>query len=341
MKIQCPGCKKNINIKKGTYPEEKKFSFLCPGCGTKIQVNPMEIKRAEENNDIPDKNLSGDELKKEILNTNPSLPPIPDILLRAKELIESSGYSAKELSRIISLDQAIAARVLKLANSAYFNFNPPIPTIEEACILLGEKNLMSIIMVAQMSKMLDKELKGYNISKGNLFYHSIASAVAADIIAEEKMPLFELDAFSAGLLHDCGKMILNEYVNQRKQEFVHLISDAKMPCYLAEKKMFGFSHAEIGYDFLKSWHLPEIQTHAIGFHHNPHESGMNELSYILNAADFFAKKAGFSAADYCMENSLLLENEVKEFLNIEDYEIDEFTNKIRKNVLEMTKDFSF
>lgn len=341
MKIQCPGCKKNINIKKGTYPEEKKFSFLCPGCGTKIKVNPLEQKSAEEKPETSNINLSGEELKNHILSSSPSLPPIPDILLRTKKLIENSGYSAKELSKIISLDQAIAARVLKLANSAYFNFNPPIPTIEEACILLGEKNLISIIMVAQMSKMLDKELKGYNISKGNLFYHSIASAVAADIIAREKMPLFELDAFSAGLLHDCGKMILNEYVNQRKQEFVYLVSVSKMPCYLAEKKMFGFSHAEIAYNFLEAWHLPEIQTHAIGFHHNPQDSGMNELSYILNAADYFAKKSGFSSVEYCMENKLLLKNEVKDFLEIETYEIEEFTNQIRTNVLEMTKDFSF
>lgn len=68
---------------------------------------------------------------------------------------------------------------------------------------------------------------------------------------------------------------------------------------------------------------------------------MNELSYILNAADYFAKKSGFSSVEYCMENKLLLKNEVKDFLEIETYEIEEFTNQIRTNVLEMTKDFSF
>ncbi|MCB9480643.1 MAG: HDOD domain-containing protein [Desulfobacteraceae bacterium] len=341
MKIKCPGCKKNINLREGTYPKEKKFSFLCPGCGTKIKINPQDKPAEETNASDQQRHLYGKDLKKHILKNNNSLPPIPDILLRAKKTIENPGHSAKELAKIISLDQAIAARVLKLANSAYFNFNPPIPTIEEACLLLGEKNLMSIIMVAQMTKMLDKSLKGYNIATGNLFYHSIASAVAAELIANEKMPLFDLDAFSSGLLHDCGKLILNDYVNQRKQEFIHLITVDKMTCYRAEIKMFGFSHAEIGFDLLESWHLPEIQTHAIGFHHNPGESGMNELSYILNAADYLAKKSGFSAADYCIESNHVLEAEVKDFLNIEDFEIEEFTKKIRNNVLEMTKDFTF
>ncbi|MGE4520007.1 MAG: HDOD domain-containing protein [Desulfobacteraceae bacterium] len=340
MKIQCPGCKKNINIKDGTYPEKRAFSFLCPGCGEKIKINPVKNNICGDDIKAP-LNLSGEELKKEILANNSSLPPIPDVLIKAKKLVETPGYSAKELSRIISLDQAIAARVLKLANSAYFNFNPPVPTIDEACILLGEKNLMSIIMVAQMSKMLDKELKGYNISTGNLFYHSIATAVAADLLAAEKMPLFDLDAFAAGLLHDCGKLILNDYINQRKQEFVELITVKKLACYIAEEKMFGFSHAEIGFRLLESWELPEIQTHAIGFHHRPLDSGLNELSYILNAADYLAKNAGFSAADYCMENTPFLHDEVRSFLNLESYELDEYSEKIRKIVLEMTKDFTF
>jgi putative nucleotidyltransferase with HDIG domain len=339
MKIECPGCKKIIKLKKGTYPEKKVFSFLCPGCGEKIRISP-ENKTNDTDHLKSALNLFGEELLKNILEKNPSLPPIPEVLIKAKKLMETPGYSSKELSRIISLDQAIAARVLKLANSAYFNFNPPIPTIEEACILLGEKNLMSVIMVAQMSKMLDKELKGYNISKNNLFYHSIATAVAAELIAFEKMPLFDLDAFASGLLHDCGKLVLNDYVNQRKDEFVNLVIKKKLSCFKAEEKMFGISHAQIGFKLLESWHLPEIQTHAIGFHHNPSDSNMNELAYILSAADFLAKEAGYTAADYCMENYPYIDNEVKAFLSIEDYEIEEYAKKIKDIVLEMTKDFN-
>ncbi|MGM0418163.1 MAG: HDOD domain-containing protein [Thermodesulfobacteriota bacterium] len=339
MKIKCPGCKKNINIKEGTYPDGKIFSFLCPGCGYKIKVNPLE--NISGKNFSNNQHLYGDNLKSEILNSSPSLPPVPDVLIKARKILDNPGHTSKDLSSLISLDQAIAARVLKLANSAYFGFNPPIPTIDEACILLGEKNLMSIIMIAQMSKMLDKELKGYSIAPGNLFFHSIAAAVAADIIANEKMPLFELDAFASGLLHDCGKLLLDDYIYMRKKEFMILVNENKDKCYEAEIKMFGFSHEEIGFDLLESWKLPEIQTHAIGYHHHPSKSGKNELSYILNAADYLACAAGFSAASSCSENQHEPDPEVMQFLSIEMYELDDFAEKVEKNVLNMTKDFSF
>ncbi|MDY0132756.1 MAG: HDOD domain-containing protein [Desulforegulaceae bacterium] len=340
MKIKCSGCKKNINIKDGSYPKERSFSFLCPGCGKKIKINP--IKKPKLSVDTKSEvNLFRNKLQKEILENNPSLPPTPDIFIKAKKLIKANGYSTKELSSLISLDQAIAARVLKLANSAYFNFNPPVPSIDEACLLLGEKNLISIILVAQMSKMLDKELKGYKISAEDFFYHSVATATAAELIAYEKMPLFHLDAFSAGLLHDCGKLVLNDYLIKEKEKFKSLIIEKKLSPWAAEKQIFGFSHSEIGLKLLESWQLPKIQTQAIGFHHNPMDSLSNELSYILNAADFLSKKAGFSAENNWNNNLFYLSDEVKVFLKIEDYELEEFSEKIRENVLIMTKDFNF
>lgn len=336
MKVKCPQCLKTINIKEGSYPKERSFSFACPGCGFKIKVDPLaEIKPEEP------EFLYGEDLKKKILENNSALPSVPEILVKIKEILDDPRYSAKDVSTIISLDQAIAARVLKLANSAYFNFNPPIPTIEEACILLGEKNLISIVLVAGMSKMLGKKLEGYNIPSGSLFYHSIAAAIAADLIARDKMPLFELDAFSAGLLHDCGKIVLGEYVSKRKKEFTKVIREENINFYEAETMIFGFSHADIGYKLLESWDIPEIQTHAIGFHHHPWHSDGNELAYILNLADYLAIKSGFSASVNISSVDVHISNEVLGFLDVSELELEEYREIIKKTVKEMTKGITF
>lgn len=345
MKVKCPECKKTINIKDGSFPTDRSFSFSCPGCKNRVKVSPENktIKPVEKkeiksnlNND-----LYGEKLKKEILSSNTSLPPVPQVLTKTKEILNNPHHTTKDLGKIISLDQGIAARVLKLANSAYFCTNPPIPTIEEACIILGESNLMSIIMVAEMSKMLDKELNGYDIPTGNLFYHSIFVAVASHHISNEKMPLLDQDSFSAGLLHDCGKILLNSYIFNRKDEFRDMVKDHQVKCYEAETVLLGFSHADIGFNLLESWKLPEIQTHAIGFHHHPGDSGGNELAYILNAADYMAIKAGYAASTDCYTQSPELNEEVMEYLELDEEDIDYYINDIKDKVEEMTQEFKF
>lgn len=333
MRIQCPKCKCTINLKEGSYPTDKSFSFSCPKCGHKIRVS-------NTNGHADDTKLYGEKLKEKILNSNNSLPPIPEILTSARNLLSSTGHTTGELNKIIKLDQAIAARVLKLANSAFFNFKTPVPSIEDACLLLGEENLMSILAVAELSKMLVTRLNGYEISKGDLFLHSVAVAVASDLLANEKAPLFSYDAFSAGLLHDCGKIVLNDYIYANKKQFLELVEKNKVKCFEAETIMFGFSHGDIAFKLLESWNLPEIQTHAIGYHHYPKDSGMNELSYILNVADFLAVKAGFSASTYCVEDEEAVDEEVFDFLSIKENEIPKFIEFVKNKVTDLTRDYS-
>ena len=333
MRVKCPGCSKNINIKNGSFPLDKAFSFLCPGCSFKIRIKPAKNVKA-----VSDQKMYGEKFEKQIIEKNAYLPSIPAVLEKTKKVFNDKNHNSRDLSRVICLDQAISARVLKLANSAYFNFNPPVPTIEDACVLLGEDNLLSIILVAEMSKMMDEELKGYDISSGSLFLHCIAVAAASKIISKEKMPLFEQDSFSAGLLHDCGKLVLNRYVKKKKKEFLNLCKDKNKTCFQAEKILFGFSHEEIGYRLLESWKLPGIQTHAIGFHHNPINSGGNELAYILRAADYTAINAGFSASIHCSGKKNIIDGQVLDFLDIKAFELDDYKDRVKLEVKEMTKD---
>jgi HD-like signal output (HDOD) protein len=234
-------------------------------------------------------------LKSKILRSLVELPPMPNIILKAREIMEDPGSSLKDLSGVIEHDQAIVARVLALANSAYYGLSGLVSSIQHASILLGQKTLGELITIAASSRLLSKKLKGYQLNPGDLWKHSLAVALGSRIIAEKKNVELAEDAFIAGLLHDAGKIILDPYVLERKKEFKKLQKTANKGFIEAEKEILGFDHAEVMSRAARFWRYPEAQSTAIRYHHYPMRSGNSVLAYIVYLADFAAKEAGFDS----------------------------------------------
>lgn len=294
MIIQCPACQKKYQLPAGAAPENRKFSITCPGCKHSFIVDPTaDASKKQTVTEDNNSGLKGNELKRHILEGIKSLPPVPEILAKAQKVIKDPDSSADDIAKVIETDPAMATRVLKLSNSAYYNLIRPVSSIRHACMILGQGNLLSLITVVSTSKLLGTNLEGYQISSGSLLKHSLAVAACAQAIAKKKAPDLENDAFTAGLLHDVGKIILDEYLRTISNEFHGKVNAAGMTVLTAEQAVLGFDHSGIAYDFCKSWNIPEIQAHAIKFHHYPSLSGQNELAYILHLSDFIAKKVGF------------------------------------------------
>lgn len=310
MIIQCPSCQKRYQLPAGAAPENKKFSITCPNCKHSFIVDPLDNQAKNQPEADHKASTKGNELKKTILETVKSLPPVPEILAKAKKVIQDPNSSAEDIGNVIETDPAMATRVLKLANSAYYNLLRPVSSIKHACMILGQGNLLGLITVVSTSRMLAKKLEGYGIDSGALLKHSLAVAACSQIIAKMKAPDLENDAFTAGLLHDTGKIILDDYINSIKSEFDEKLNSEHMNYLLAEQAILGFDHAGIAYDFCKIWNITEIQAHAIKFHHYPSLSGQNELAYILHLSDYIAKKIGFATIPteketYPIENDTL------------------------------------
>jgi HD-like signal output (HDOD) protein len=236
-------------------------------------------------------------LKSKILRGLVELPPMPNIILKAREIIEDSGSSLKDLAGVIEHDQAIVARVLALANSAYYGLSGLVSSIQHASILLGQKTLGELITIAASSQLLNKKLKGYRLHPGDLWKHSLAVALGSRIIAEKRNAEWIEDAFIAGLLHDAGKIILNPYIVEREKAFKKALGNGQPRFIDAEKKILGFDHAEVMSRAIRFWRYPENQSTAIRYHHCPSQSENNELAFIVHLADFAAKKAGFKSED--------------------------------------------
>lgn len=313
MRIECPKCLRVSSISGDFVVTHKRaLEHSCSKCKADIHIQ-LSLPAASEKNldDGPSADARETRLispvaetekgskilsmKSKILRSLVELPPMPNIILKARQIMEDPGSSLRDLSAVIEHDQAIVARVLALANSAYYGLSGLVSSIQHASILLGQRTLGELITIAASSRLLSKKLKGYQLNPGDLWKHSLAVALGSKIIAEKKNTLLVEDAFIAGLLHDAGKIILDPYLIEHNKVFKKHLNGGQRKNFEAEKKILGFDHAEVMSRAARFWRYPKDQTTAIRYHHYPLLAGDCELAFIVHLADFAAHEAGFNS----------------------------------------------
>ena len=253
------------------------------------------------------------QLKTRIMRTLEDLPPMHEVVMKAQEIMADPNSDIGDLATIIERDQSIAIRILKLINSAHYGLSGKVSSIKQACSLLGLRALQEVIITAAVSKVLERELKGYEFESGELWLHSVATGFCSRILAEKKNRELANDAYTGGLLHDVGKIILDPYVLERKDAFDDFMKDETKMVLDAEKAILGFDHAEIASDICRKWHIPENVTLAIQYHHYPSLSEGSELAHIVHAADYLVRLSGLGYEDDDLMYEL--EEGAREFLS--------------------------
>lgn len=317
MRIECPNCRRICAISSDLILTQKRtLELSCSICKADFHVQlslPLSVQTKPEG---AQETLSSEastrltspivetqenskiiSLKSKILRGLVELPPMPNIILKAREIMDDPGSSLKDLVAVIEHDQAIVARVLALANSAYYGLSGLVSSIQHASILLGQKTLGELITIAASSKLLSKKLKGYRLHPSDFWKHSLAVALGSKIIAEKRNTEYVEDAFIAGLLHDAGKIILDPYIVERQKAFKKALGNGQPTFIEAEKEILGFDHAEVMSRAVRFWRYPENQSTAIRYHHYPSRSDNSELAFIVHLANFAAKEAGFKSED--------------------------------------------
>jgi HD-like signal output (HDOD) protein len=307
MKIKCDLCGKEYNIPDERIPTDRKISFPCPSCKKgliEIDIMPKALRETpsserprkrghsiEVERDLP----TGEVLQKIILNRLTELPPMPQVMFKAREIMNDPTSSFKALADILEKDQAMATRVLRLSNSAYYGLAGKVTSVQHAAVLLGYKTVGEVVQMATSSKLLGDSLEGYKLDSGDLWKHSLAVAIASRLIAAKKHRDMENDAFAAGLIHDAGKIVLNKYVLERSDVFEEYMAGDNKSFLDAEKDILGFDHSEIASSMCEIWKIPKSLTSAISFHHNPAASNDNLLAKIVHVADALALMSGIGA----------------------------------------------
>jgi putative nucleotidyltransferase with HDIG domain len=180
-----------------------------------------------------------------------------------------------------------------MANSAYYGYARRISSINEAIMVLGFGTVRNLVLAASVSNVMNKELQGYFLLKGELWKHSMSTALIAKTLARKINYQFADQAFTAGLLHDIGKVILNTYMTSMFEKVIQKVQTENIPFMEAEQQILGFDHAEVGSRVAERWNLPKELVEAIAKHHSPVTAEINPmLTSIVHVADATSMSMG-------------------------------------------------
>ncbi len=197
------------------------------------------------------------------------IPRLPSTAVRLVSVVCDPGSSIAEIVDAIRFDQAVTADVLRLCNSAYFGLSRRVDSLEAATRLLGTAKILQLVMAAHTRSLLGRAQSGYGLAPGALWEHSVAVAHGCQLYARQ-FGLGQLGMrFTAGLLHDIGKVVLNEFVGAEYAEIVRCVSHGEVSFIEAEQSVLGLTHAEVGARLAEEWSLPEELIRCIRHHHSP------------------------------------------------------------------------
>lgn len=205
----------------------------------------------------------------QILRGVKKLPAFPETVRKVTALLRNDDYSVAEVVDIVKYDQAIAANIMKMSNSAYFGVRQRIRTIRDAVVYLGQKHLIRIIQTASISKFFMQNRVGYGSTSKDLWEHSVAVALMSQILSRQLRDGEDSVLYTAALLHDIGKLVMGEYVTESYGKIHRLVSEQGMSFLDAEEEVIGINHAELGGRIAEQWNFPPELRDAIAHHHRP------------------------------------------------------------------------
>ncbi|MCP4714530.1 MAG: HDOD domain-containing protein [Deltaproteobacteria bacterium] len=218
-----------------------------------------------------------------------SLPTLPAVAQKVSKMADRDTTSANQLGDIISTDQALSGRVLRLVNSSFYGFPGRISSISNAIVLLGFDVVKSLIISVSVFEMMEKGVIG-------LWEHSLGCAMAARLIAKRVQDCEPEEVSVAGLLHDIGKVVVSIQLADSYEDIKQTIQEKQIILYQAEKEVLDLTHEDIGGWLTESWNLPVSLQEPISCHHQPGKAQRAKVpTAIVHLADFLVRSLGFGS----------------------------------------------
>lgn len=232
-------------------------------------------------------------LVKHILGQVENLPAVPAVVQQVLAHVSDPDFNYQQLVELVRLDPGITADVLRMANSPYFGLRRKISSLEQALVHLGADHIVDLVLSSKVVGMYKADQKGYGMARGELWRHSMASALLSQELARRLGRADRATAFTAGLLHDVGKLILSEYVGGHFERIAQAVKDRNQSWVSAEREILGVDHALLGAVAARRWNFPEAIVQAIAFHHHPERAAKErELASIVALANLLALSFG-------------------------------------------------
>jgi putative nucleotidyltransferase with HDIG domain len=235
----------------------------------------------------------------QIIATIGELPPAPAVITTTINLTADLQSNISDISRILSSDQSLTAKVLKLSNSPYYGRIKEVKTLNEAVLVLGFETLRSIIMSTSVH-----DLYAHDKHKDlhmKLWRHSLSTAIAARQLADHLKLRDKEELFVAALMHDIGKLVLIQKLPEWYIKIIKEVESHSVSFRQVETRVFNFDHTDVAGQLLMNWTFPQSLVDAIRYHHRPpsfRKGGQIPIAQIIHLANHLAKNLNVSFNDH-------------------------------------------
>jgi putative nucleotidyltransferase with HDIG domain len=242
-------------------------------------------KELEDRNDIQKK------IQVTLSNTE-VLPTLPAVATQVFHIASNPNSSASDLSDVIKLDQALTSKLLKVVNSAFYGFRQKIGTVNHAVVILGLDDIINLAIGLSAARVINVQIQDDLYNPKTLWHHSIGTAIIAHKLCEKFPEYQKKGIFTAGLLHDFGKIILIDQFSDLYASVHENVTKYELPIFELEEDTFGLSHAAIGKLMATNWNMPDYLVEAIAFHHRPNQASRHPvMAAVVGLADYLYHEA--------------------------------------------------
>jgi HD-like signal output (HDOD) protein len=196
------------------------------------------------------------------------LPPAPKVLHTLQRLLVSEDTGIDDIAEVVQLEPGLSARVVRMAKSVHFGRGAEVDSIKEAIQRVGVTGVHELVTFAVASQLIGQPLVSYDLKAEALWFRAVACAIAAASLAEHG-EMDRSDAYTAGLMHGLGLMVIDRYAAKERKQHVFMSSGYPMDFAPAERDWLGFCHAEAGAALLELWGFSESVTAAVRFQLTP------------------------------------------------------------------------
>jgi putative nucleotidyltransferase with HDIG domain len=229
------------------------------------------------------------------------LVPAPQILPQLLPLLNQPNIDSAKVVELITYNQSLTANVLRICNSAYYSRGSSIDNLQDAVTRVGFRQIYDIVVCVISSVTLTRPQKGYGVEANALWDHSVTSALAGQVIAQEAQ-VDQQVVFTGALLHDIGKTVLSNALEEMSEQVTRESEKNGLSPLELEIKLLGVNHAEVGGRLLEHWKLPENLVNAVRFHHQPEgANGQGRVASCVYLGNFVAYFMGHGYGHHSLD----------------------------------------
>ena len=231
--------------------------------------------------------------REQVLRRIPDIPSLPAAVTQVLGLVESPKSGIGEIMEIIEYDPALTAEVLRLANTAYFAGPRKVASLRDAGVLFGTHRILQLVLATSLVPVARPPLQGYDLPEGQLLRHAMAVAIGSEELSRLAGRTPPNHTFTSGLLSDIGKIVLGTFLEIDAQPILQMALEDGISFEVAEQRVLGIDHAEVGAALLEFWNIPGNVVEVVRWHHDPNRvKGDPFVADLVHAAGFLSATCG-------------------------------------------------